>query len=572
MLDLCYFIKNMNSFNSKLKKFILIFFLFALAIKFSFGFSPKYGIAHQWRSYKSNFQKNIKYNQSDVNVKFLVDSLSLINQFPEKTNLLIENTKISDLNLKLSSESVSKTIKELFLDVDIDHYNIPELNSPKSTFKLRYLVNDNYFKANGPILFYCGNEGPIEDFYEATGFLRETLAKEFNGLAVYGEHRFFGKSFPFDPQFQDYDSAKNKYLTSEQALSDFIQLINHIKEELNLESSKVIAFGGSYGGMLSSWIRMKFPHIIDAAIASSAPILLFEKPSNEFFQITTNTYKRYETQEIQCVDHIWKGFQFLGNLIKDLKNQFGVNGDVPKEIAFEINRLFNVCNQITKVFELDYLLLSLEDSIVEMAQYNYPYKVNTMPEFPAKEMCEAISKANPSLAQKSEETTDLEYLAAVSSKIIELNNLACYETIVPDGISTDNLNGWSFMACTEMIMTMEKNGVTDMFYPSAFNLKDYSEDCERTWKGKVKEKWIFDFYGGRNFEKESNNYSNIIFVNGLMDPWYSGCPKSSLNPSIKIITADSAHHLDLRLPDLNDPESIKKAREEIRKSIFGWLK
>lgn len=35
---------------------------------------------------------------------------------------------------------------------------------------------------------------------------------------------------------------------------------------------KIILVGGSYAGSLAVYFRQKFPHFVDAAIASSAPI------------------------------------------------------------------------------------------------------------------------------------------------------------------------------------------------------------------------------------------------------------------------------------------------------------
>ena len=47
--------------------------------------------------------------------------------------------------------------------------------------------SDVYWKGSGPLFFYTGNEGAIEEFYDNTGFLFE-LAQNFSALIVFAEH------------------------------------------------------------------------------------------------------------------------------------------------------------------------------------------------------------------------------------------------------------------------------------------------------------------------------------------------------------------------------------------------
>mgnify|MGYP001799047539 FL=1 len=53
------------------------------------------------------------------------------------------------------------------------------------------------------------------------------------------------------------------YLTTEQALADYATFLTDLKTVVEgAEHSPVIAFGGSYGGQLAAYMRVKYPHII----------------------------------------------------------------------------------------------------------------------------------------------------------------------------------------------------------------------------------------------------------------------------------------------------------------------
>jgi hypothetical protein len=61
------------------------------------------------------------------------------------------------------------------------------------------------------------------------------------------------------------------YLTTQQALADIEVFIKN-KTEGQLSNAKWVVFGGSYPGSLAAWSRMKFPHLVHAAVSSSSII------------------------------------------------------------------------------------------------------------------------------------------------------------------------------------------------------------------------------------------------------------------------------------------------------------
>uniref|UniRef100_A0A8R1EH01 Lysosomal Pro-X carboxypeptidase n=2 Tax=Caenorhabditis japonica TaxID=281687 RepID=A0A8R1EH01_CAEJA len=149
-----------------------------------------------------------------------------------------------------------------YTNMRLDHFTWGDTR----TFDMRVMWNNTFYKPGGPIFFYTGNEGALESFVTATGIMFD-LAPQFNASIIFAEHRFYGKTMPFGND--SYATLANVgYLTSEQALADYAELLTDLKRDNNTlgktfpANTRVISFGGSYGGMLSAWFRQKYPHLV----------------------------------------------------------------------------------------------------------------------------------------------------------------------------------------------------------------------------------------------------------------------------------------------------------------------
>ncbi|XVE79346.1 hypothetical protein DITRI_Ditri14bG0050900 [Diplodiscus trichospermus] len=441
----------------------------------------------------------------------------------------------------LSSAEDSKDIQTFYYPQTLDHFNYrPE---SYTTFQQRYMMNFKYWggaSASAPILVYFGAESSLDGAPAAIGFLNDNAIR-FNALLVYIEHRYYGKSIPFGSREEAFKNASTLgYFNSAQAIADYAEIIMHIKQELNSLYSPVIVLGGSYGGMLASWFRLKYPHIALGALASSAPILYFDNitPHGAYYSIVTKDFRQASETCYQTIRKSW------AEIDKIASQADGVS---------TLSKKFQTCKPLANSSELKDQLVSIYATV---AQYNQP------PRYPLNVLCGGIDRS------ENEDILGKIFAGIVAYK----GNRSCYINPPPDHDYSETMTGWGWQICSEMVMPIAL-GENTMFQPDAFDLDSYIKQCKDSYGVSPRPHWVTSYFGGHDIKLILRRFgSNIIFSNGLKDPYSLGGVLENISESIFAVnTINGSHCLDILSESKTDPEWLIRQREIEVKIIKGWI-
>ncbi|KAL0374826.1 UNVERIFIED_CONTAM: Lysosomal Pro-X carboxypeptidase [Sesamum radiatum] len=407
--------------------------------------------------------------------------------------------------------------EEKFFTQILDHFNY----NPQSyeTFQQRYLINDTYWGGgadkNAPIFVYTGNEGDIEWFAQNTGFMFE-IAPHFKALLLFIEHRFYGKSMPFGGSKERAyaNSSRLGYLSATQALADYATLILDLKKNLTAIDSPVVVFGGSYGGMLAAWFRLKYPHVA----VELWPLL---RPSS------------ISTTLLPPLASTISSPRIFGNYM---------NAEVLKGW--------------------------LGTAYTYTAMTDYPTPTNflaPLPAYPVKQMCKAIDDP------KTGNNTFEKLYGAANIYYNYTGDATCFD--LADDSDPHGLGGWTWQACTEMILLTDGNTEDSIFPPYNYSYNDRLVFCKNTFDIEPRPTWIPTYFGAHNIYRVLKRFgSNIIFFNGLRDPWSGGGVLKDISKSlVAIVAKEGAHHVDLRFSTGEDPKWLEEVRKKEVGIISKWL-
>jgi len=419
----------------------------------------------------------------------------------------------------------------------LNHFDIQD----QRTWEQRYVVNTQYWNGSGPIFFLVNGEGPMSPL-SAEVYQYVIWAQQFGALVVSLEHRFYGESQPLE----DLSTESLKFLSAEQALADAANFIAFIIQSYKAQNSQVVTFGGSYAGMLSGWMRQKYPQLIDASIASSGPVHA-EVDFYQYLAVVANSLTFYGSA--QCVQNIAQATQKIQAMT------------TTSEGLSSLSSLFNTCATIEQE-DIPNFMQSLAGNFMGVVQYNLegPNRVNITT------LCDIMTNATQDPMTNyvdlwnmfaGGDCVDVSY----ADMIEELKNHSIYTGV--------GGRQWFYQTCIEFGY-FQTSDSPDQPFGNLFNVSTQTQQCVDVFD--------FDFLPDVNwtlteFGGENPDGSYTLWVNGNIDPWHAlGVLTAPANAPFKTLLINGTAHCADMLPAFpGAPPSLAAAHEIIQQQLATWL-
>ncbi|THY23412.1 hypothetical protein D6D01_05978 [Aureobasidium pullulans] len=439
---------------------------------------------------------------------------------------------------KREVQAINVTYPALTLEIPVDHFN----GSDKRTYNNRYWINDEHYKAGGPVFYFDSGEQDAHPLVPY--FLHEiagpsslmALARRFNGIAVVFEHRFYGRSFPLPistTSGRAVDDSAYRYLNTEQALGDVIYFSKNFRPAgsepywsmLDPKYTPWIWLGGSYPGIRGAIVRIRNPETFFATWASSAPtearVDFWQYYAQAERSMTRNCSADY-THVTNWVDSVLSNG--TEQEVSDLKYQLytavlsGPGGQAPETVNRSDSDILENADVAS------YLTLPLS-----FYQY-YGFEASVQP------FCDTMETMNETLGRTTDNGGTSPAIASESGIVISYNISMAWSAFLM-GIAEIDYDqvpytddpvqdvSWQYQYCSEYGYYQRGNPENPRTIQSKFtSLQLFQDGCNEAFPGLLPSEPNVSIplkYGGWNM-----NPSNTLWTSGEYDPWRALSPAS----------------------------------------------
>nr|XP_006637680.1 PREDICTED: putative serine protease K12H4.7 [Lepisosteus oculatus] len=456
----------------------------------------------------------------------------------------------------VNENSNASVADELWFTQRLDHF----CGADTRVWKQRYFVNDTYFRSGGPVFLMIGGEGPANPAWMRYGTWL-IYAQKLGALCVMLEHRFYGKSHPTE----DLSTESLRYLSSKQALADLAHFRTAFAQKRGLIGNKWVAFGGSYPGSLAAWFRLKYPHLVHAAVATSAPVqAVVNFP--EYLEVVRRSLA---THSPECPQLVKNASDTLLGMLKDPRTYDNITKD------------FSLCEklQIQSNMDLAYFLETVAGNFMDVVQYNEDnreFEGVLGTNITIKALCGIMS--NVSLGEPYKR------YAAVMALMLKTFSQKCldgsYSAYVKE-MGNSSWNGpasgggrqWVYQTCTEFGFYQSTDSPDQPF--SGFPLPYHLQQCADIYGASFTGTSVADavqqtneYYGGYDIRSR-----RIVFPNGSIDPWHAlGITKDIAVDLPAVFIEGTAHCANMYPAREEDLPQLIFARDHIFLLLQKWLK
>lgn len=398
-----------------------------------------------------------------------------------------------------------------------------------------YEYNEFFDPKDGLVILKIGSETDYLDESGVSDWMHD-LAKHFKAVVFTLQHRYYGKSVPFEELTAD----NLQYLSVDQALADYANFHDNVVSDVTgqtVSNLPWIVIGGSYPGLLSANLRRVYPDRFAAAISSAGVVYAQSDYTDFYLQVAI-------TMGHVCAEMARKTRRLVTNMWKENKEYVMHLFNFPDMTDFEFqDTLGSIFEEGAQMCHIHKLCNRFEDVLVEGSD-------------PVTMLANHV-KGNDVLMSKLQKKF-ANFKANRKGNSLKPNAGVC----------------WQWQTCSELGYWQT--------YPGRLGLVG-QEMTQKAFEDGCKDSFGIEMHPDvEKFNREhpvgkGSNISHVIFSTGSQDPWTWACVTEdyeAVDPDnwvVTIIGDEVGHHREFNKPEESDPQNLKDTRKKMITLLDKWV-